>query len=257
VKKFYNRLKFNHASRLSWLHHYLSLDLPCLLCGSLVLKEYKSSSNSQGSLCPGCENSLPWYLSPRCPQCALPTSSGTICGICLQHPPAFDRTLAAFRYAYPLDRLLQQFKYHQQLPLGKSLAEIMLPKLPPLIKNDRPEIMLAMPMHLLRIKQRGFNHALELAKHFHQALHIPLEIEGCLRVVDTPTQAGMDMKTRTRNLRNAFVSETHWEGKHVMVVDDVMTTGASMHAVAKVLKQSGAGKVTALVFARTLKDTEN
>lgn len=77
-----------------------------------------------------------------------------------------------------------------------------------------------------------------------------------MRVIDTPMQAGMDMKTRTRNLRGAFKSQPSWQGKHVMVVDDVMTTGASMHAVAKVLKQAGAAKVTALVLARTLKSEQ-
>lgn len=112
---------------------------------------------------------------------------------------------------------------------------------------------MAMPMHLDRVKERGFNHALELAKQVHQRWRIPLEMEGCTRVIDTPTQAGMDMKTRTRSLRGAFATHAQWHGKHVMIVDDVMTTGASMHAVAKVLKQAGATRVTALILARTLK----
>ncbi len=133
----------------------------------------------------------------------------------------------------------------------------MLSSLSPLITNTRPDIMIAMPMHIHRIRQRGFNHALELAKHLHHSLGIPLDIHGCTRIVDTPSQTGMDMKTRTRNLRNAFASSRHWQGQHVLVIDDVMTTGASMHAVSKVLKQAGAGRVTALVFARTLKNTED
>lgn len=208
-------------------------------------------------ICTACATSLPWYTSARCPQCALPTSNGAYCGICLQHPPAFDRTLAPLRYAYPLDRLLQQFKYHQQLPIGKLLAESMLPHLPALLLADKPDIMVAMPMHPSRVRQRGFNHALELAKHLQPVLNIPLEIAGCTRILDTPSQAGMDMKTRTRNLRSAFASKTQWQGKHVLVVDDVMTTGASMHALAKVLKKTGAGRITALVVARTLKNTED
>lgn len=161
------------------------------------------------------------------------------------------------RYAYPLDRLLHQFKYHQHLSIGKWLAESILPALPSLLTHEHPDIMLAMPMHVHRIRQRGFNHALELAKHLQQALHIPLDIHGCIRIVDTPSQTGMDMKTRIRNLRGAFASTTQWQGKHIMVIDDVMTTGASMHAVSKVLKQAGASRVTALVLARTLKNTED
>lgn len=198
--------------------------------------------------------SLPWYISSRCPQCALPTFNGDHCGICLQHPPAFDRTLTALRYAYPLDRLLQQFKYQQQLSSGKLLSTLVLPYLAPLLEEDRPDVMIAMPMHVNRLQQRGFNHALELAKHLHQSLRIPLEIEGCMRIMDTPSQAGMDMKTRTRNLRGAFASEKRWQGQHVMIIDDVMTTGASMHAVAHVIKRAGARQITALVLARTLKN---
>ncbi|HSI44713.1 MAG TPA: phosphoribosyltransferase family protein [Methylophilus sp.] len=133
----------------------------------------------------------------------------------------------------------------------------MLPHLTPLLLADKAEVMVAMPMHPHRVKSRGFNHALELAKHLQPALQIPLEIAGCSRILDTPSQAGMDMKTRTRNLRKAFASQTQWQGKHVLIVDDVMTTGASMHALAKVLKQAGAGRITALVVARTLKNTED
>lgn len=254
MKIFYNRLNFNQINPAARLQAWLKQRLPCPLCDAPA--EKPDSLNSHTPLCHACAASLPWYISTRCPQCALPTFSGTLCGTCLQHPPAFDITLSTFRYAYPLDRMLQQFKYHQHLPIGNMLAATMLPGLASLMAENTPDIMFAMPMHTQRVQQRGFNHALELAKHLQPYLQIPLEIEGCTRVVDTPSQAGMDMKTRTRNLRGAFASAKNWEGKHVMVVDDVMTTGASMHALAKVLKKSGAGRVTALVLARTLKSTD-
>lgn len=247
MKNFYNRLKFNQSNFHQWVQQWLNASLPCVLCDA------PSRSNADISLCGDCLDTLPWYTSARCPQCALPNASGALCGICLQHTPSFDRTLTIFRYAYPLDRLLHQFKYHQQLACGALLANALLMRLPSLPLGVQPDVLVAMPMHINRIKERGFNHALELAKALHHQWGIPLMIEGCSRVVDTPTQAGMDMKTRTRNLRGAFKSSHSWQGKHVMVVDDVMTTGASMHAVAKVLKQTGAGQVTALVLARTLK----
>lgn len=251
MKNFYNRLKFNHP--LHKLQQWLNATLPCALCDAPAITNQHPTDIL---LCANCLALLPWYTTARCPQCALPNASGTLCGICLQHTPAFDRTISVFRYAYPLDRLLHQFKYHQQLAWGALLANALLKQLPDLPVTERPDVLIAMPMHVNRIKQRGFNHALELAKAIHQAWHIPLEIEGCIRVIDTPTQAGMDMKTRTRNLRGAFKSQPSWQGKHVMVVDDVMTTGASMHAVANVLKQAGAAKVTALVLARTLKSEQ-
>jgi ComF family protein len=254
VKKFYNSLNFNHLNPVPLLQHWLNANLPCPLCAAPAPQQ---PSLLLAPLCPDCATSLPWYHSARCPQCALPTTGGAYCGICLQHPPAFDRTLATLRYAYPLDRLLQRFKYHQHLPLGKLLAQTMLPQLTALAVAERPEVMLAMPMHPHRVRQRGFNHALELARHLQAVWQIPLEIAGCARILDTQSQAGMDMKTRTRNLRGAFATPQQWQGKHVLIVDDVMTTGASMHALAKVLKRAGAGRITALVLARTLKGTED
>ncbi len=245
---------------LPWLEAWLKHSQPCPMCAAPAQRYQDKHSSvkktSHAPFCNDCATALPWYTSSRCPQCALPTLSGDYCGICLQHPPAFDQTFAPFRYAYPLDRLLHQFKYHQQLPVGKLLAESILPDLLSLLTANLPDVMIAMPMHAQRVRQRGFNHALELAKHLQQALKIPLDIEACTRVLDTPSQAGMDMKTRVRNLRGAFATEKNWQGKHVLVIDDVMTTGASMHALAKILKQAGAGKVSALVFARTLKSTE-
>jgi ComF family protein len=252
VKNFYNRLKFNHIHVYQQLQQWLGSNLPCVLCDAPAT----APNHTHLALCAHCIDLLPWYHAPRCPQCALPTASGALCGICLQHAPAFNHTLTPFRYAYPLDRLLHQFKYHQQLSLGHLLANSLLSPLSSLAENVRPEVMMAMPMHHNRVQARGFNHALELAKQVHQQWQIPLDIAGCTRVLDTPTQAGMDMKTRTRNLRGAFATHRSWQGQHVMVVDDVMTTGASMHAVAKVLKQAGASRVTALVLARTLKSDE-
>jgi ComF family protein len=246
VKKFYNRLKFNHIQFYHQCQQWLGASLPCTLCDAPAT----ASTSTPLTLCNHCFDLLPWYTSPRCPKCALPTSSGEHCGICLQHAPAFDRTLTSFRYAYPLNRLLHQFKYHQQLPVGHLLANSLITQLP---KIAQPQVVMAMPMHINRVKQRGFNHALELAKQVHHHCGIALDIESCVRVIDTPTQAGMDMKTRTRNLRGAFATHKSWQGQHVMIVDDVMTTGASMHAVARVLKQAGATQVTALVLARTLK----
>lgn len=229
------------------LQSWLESTLPCALCHA------PADHRRDSILCSHCVALLPWYDSPRCPQCALPNASGALCGICLQHAPAFDHTLTAFRYAYPLDHLLHQFKYHQQLSLGHLLANRLFGRLPTLTALAQPDVMMAMPMHPNRVKERGFNHALELAKQAHRHWQVPLEMEGCTRIVDTPAQAGMDMKTRIRNLRSAFATNAQWHGKHVMVVDDVMTTGASMHAVAKVLKRAGATRVTALVLARTLK----
>jgi len=216
-------------------------------------------------LCDTCAAHLPWYDSARCPQCALPSPLGEVCGQCLRHPFAFDQTYTQLRYAYPLDRLLQQFKYHQHLAWGALLASSMttlktaLEYRTPADSHSSPLpcALLAMPMHSHRLQQRGFNHALVLAQTLANAWHTPLLTRACRRVLDTPSQAGLDMKTRTRNLRRAFVVDQPLTGLHVLLVDDVMTTGASMHALAHSCKQAGAVRVTALVLARTLKEPES
>jgi len=253
VKIFYNRLNFKQTNLQQWLTSWLASSLPCPLCHGQLQFRLSKVINHPSGLCADCEASLPWYDDARCPQCALPNLRGDLCGVCLQHPPAFDQTLTVFRYAYPLDRLLHQFKYHQQLPWGALLADAWLSRMPVFPASQPPAVLVAMPMHLNRIKQRGFNHALELAKQLQKQWQVPLRVDGCERVIDTSAQAGMDMKTRTRNLRGAFATQHSWQGQHVMIVDDVMTTGASMHALAKVFKQAGAAQVTALVLARTLK----
>lgn len=249
MKKIYNSLKFKQQLTYHLCQKWLESTLPCVLCEAPA-----TAKKNQSTLCNDCINLLPWYHEPRCPKCALPNAAGILCGHCLQHPPAFDQTVTAFRYAYPLDRLLHQFKYHQQLAIGHLLANHLMNQLGSIAETERPHSMVAMPMHPNRVKERGFNHALELAKEVHKHWHIPLDIQGCTRLIDTPTQAGMDMKTRVSSLRGAFSTSLNWYGKHVIVVDDVMTTGASMHAVAKVLKKAGATRITALVLARTLKN---
>lgn len=249
MKNFYNRLKINQPLPWQRLRRWLNEAWPCPLCGSALDAKAQPAHHI---VCRDCVASLPWYLDPRCPQCALPNPLGALCGSCLQSPPAFDRTLTAFRYAYPLDRLLQQFKYHQQLAWGALLMQLMLAEQSFDI-GLKPDILIPMPMHPARLQQRGFHHASMLASHLQQQTGLTVDGMSCVRLLDTPTQAGLDLKTRTRNLRGAFACHRQWQGQHLMVVDDVMTTGASMHALASVLKKAGAGSVTALVVARTLK----
>lgn len=187
----------------------------------------------------------------------MPSPAGHLCGTCLQHPPAFDRTLAIFHYSYPLDHLLHQFKYQQHLALGRLLTQLVLQPLPTLTITPRPDMLIAMPMHRNRLQARGFNHAHALASDLARQWQIPYGTEVCTRIKDTPMQAGLDMKTRTRNLRDAFSSDYPFAGQHVAVMDDVMTTGASMHALARILKQAGAAQVSAIVVARTLRASED
>lgn len=210
------------------------------------------------SLVPSLTADLPAAPSPACPVCALPVpggiashetgSGGVVCGACLRHPPAFDRTLAAFSYAFPVDRLLHAFKYAGDLTLIEMLAA-------PLIRlasqQPVPDLLLPMPLHPSRLRERGFNQALEIARPVSRALGIPLVADACKRMRDTPTQAGLKWRERRRNVRGAFACDLDLSGKKIAVLDDVMTTGATLNEVSRILRSNGAIEVNAWVVART------
>lgn len=212
----------------------------CLLCGA--------GAGSQ-SVCAGCHGDLPWLRQPCCPQCALPTPAGQRCGRCLKRPPAYDRTVAALAYAYPLDRLIPRLKYHGRLAvvplLGACLTEAVA-------ERPRPDRLLPMPLHPARIRERGFNHATEIARETARALDLPLDTTSCARVRDTPPQQGLKHDARRRNLRGAFRCTADVAGLHVALVDDVMTTGTSLDELAATLKRAGAREVSCWVAARAL-----
>ena len=214
---------------------------PCLLCGT---------ASRNGAWCERCDAALPYLTAPHCPVCALPTLNGAICGRCLKQAPQFERTAAVFAYAFPLDQLVQALKFNEQLLLAQQLAN----KLTQRVK-DTPDCIVAMPLHPARLRERGFNQSLELARWLAHDLDIPLLNHACQRVRDTPPQSALPWKERGRNMRKAFICTEDLSGKHVAVVDDVMTSGASVNALAHALRQAGAREVSAWVIARTLPHT--
>ena len=214
---------------------------PCLLCGA---------ASRNGAWCLPCDAALPYLTAQHCPVCALPTLNGATCGRCLKHAPQFDRTAAVFAYAFPLNKLVQALKFNEQLLLAQQLAN----KLTQRIKIH-PDCIVAMPLHPARLRERGFNQSLELARWLAHDLDIPLLNHACQRVRDTPPQSALPWKDRGRNMRKAFTCTEDLSGKHVAVVDDVMTSGASVNALAHALRQAGAREVSAWVIARTLPHT--
>lgn len=202
-------------------------------------------------MCTGCDADLPYAPTLACPVCALPVPDGRVCGSCLREPPAFSRTLAAFSYDFPVDRLLHAFKYAGDLTLTEILAA-------PLARlaaaQPKPDMLLPMPLHPARLKERGFNQALEIARPISRWLGIPLSTDACKRVRDTSTQAGLKWRERRRNVRGAFACDLDLKGKKVAVLDDVMTTGATLNEISRILKSRGAAEVSAWVIARTLSE---
>ncbi len=215
---------------------------PCLLCGVRALGR---------PLCPGCLRDLPRLAAPRCPTCARPTPGGETCGACLKRPPAFERCRAALAYAPPADILVQRLKYGGELALAGFLAKLLLPEID---YEDLPDAVLPMPLHPRRLAERGFNQAVEIGRRLSQRLGIPLLLADCRRTRDTPAQVGLDHAARQRNLRGAFACGQTLRGRHIALLDDVMTSGASLNALAQAARQAGAARVEAWVVARTLRD---
>ena len=208
----------------------------CLLCGA--------GSGSE-LLCHACRQDLPKLADPGCPVCAEASPGGAVCGACLKSAPRFDGTLAPFAYAFPVDKLVQALKYQHRLAVAKFLAAAML-------AGPRPtgDLMVALPLSTPRLRQRGFNQAAEMAKPLARALGVPLGLDGFSRRLDTAPQATLPWKERRRNVRHAFECDVDLAGRAVIVIDDVMTTGATLDAFAGALKDHGARRVTNWVAAR-------
>ncbi len=215
---------------------------PCFLC---------AARSYAGLLCPGCSADLPRLPAERCPVCALPTPAGAVCGACLKRPPAFDRTTAVYRYAFPASALIQRLKYGGQLALAPWLADQLAAEL---ANAERPDLIVPMPLHPRRLQERGFNQAALIAKCLADRLAVPLALHACRRLRDTRPQVGLPPKSRHGNMRNAFACDLDLTGKRVALVDDVMTSGASLNELAKVVKRAGASEVQTWVIARTVRD---
>jgi ComF family protein len=184
-----------------------------------------------------------------CPRCALGADDDVVCGRCLAKPPPFDATIAAWRYAFPADRLLQAFKYAGMLALAEPLAEALADAL---ATRDarRPDVVIAVPLSQRRQRERGFNHAHEIARRLAMRLQLPLG-HALARTRDAPPQAGLTLRERARNLHDAFEASRSVSGRAVAIVDDVMTTGATLRAASRALRAAGAARIDAWLVART------
>lgn len=248
------------ACRLvSWLHlrtARLLWPARCLACGD--------AGDGGIDLCPPCLTALP-RLRHACVRCALPLpgfqpeatglstaasgpATGPVCGACLMQSSPLEQAHAAVLYAPPIDRLLPRFKFHGDLAAGRLLAQLMVEAVAGL---PRPAALIPVPLHRGRLRQRGYDQALELARPLARSLDVPLLARVLRRVRCTAPQSRLDAGARRRNLRNAFaVVPAAALPDHVVLVDDVMTTGATLHAAAVALRRAGVRRVDAWVAAR-------
>lgn len=212
----------------------------CLLCGD--------PGRNGRDLCTTCTHSLPWNRR-ACGRCALPLASDDrLCGACLLQPSPLDAVHAAFVYGYPLDRLLPRLKFHRGLAPGRLLSQLMATAF---AEAERPDAIVPVLLHRSRLRSRGYDQALELAGPLAKALDITLRTDLLVRGKATTPQSRLDAAARHRNLRGAFTAPFRTAPPaHVVLLDDVMTTGATLHAAARTLRRAGVQRIDAWVCAR-------
>lgn len=199
-------------------------------------------------LCEGCLAAMP-YLGVACRQCALPLPQAGICGACQKSPQPFEQTFSLFRYAHPVDHLIQRLKFNRRLVNARLLAALMAAALQQQ-QQRRPDLMVPVPLHKRRLQTRGYNQAVELARPISRQLGVPLVLHGCRRRRATAVQSDLPAKQRRANIKGAFEVDDGLRGKHVAIVDDVMTTGHTVAELAQVMRDRGARVVDVWVCAR-------
>lgn len=224
------------------LFEQIALAQPCVLCAAM---------SHNGLWCKACEATLPYLRGSLCDICATPIPNQTICGHCLAHPPIFSHTTAVFAYTFPINKLIQNLKYGDQLSLADALAQQLVQKID---RDSLPDFIIAMPLHPNKLSQRGYNQSLLVARKLAKELGITLLTDACQRLRDTASQSTLPFKEREKNMRNAFVCKIDLSGKKIALVDDVLTSGASLNALASAVKKRGAVDIQTWVIARTVKN---
>ena len=214
----------------------------CLVCGEAGVAGL--------DLCSDCIAELPWNRA-ACRQCGLPRPDGTAeCAHCQLAPPPYSLTQAALRYSFPIDRLLPRFKFHGDLAAGAVLATLMHWSLDP---DQRPALLIPVPLHRSRLRRRGYDQALELAKALSRECQLPLCRDRLVRRRATSPQTELGAQARQANVRDAFqLRAGPVLPAHVALVDDVMTTGATVSECAEVLLAAGVERVDIWAIARAL-----
>lgn len=219
----------------------------CVLCTGPTAREL--------DLCEACEADLP-VLGPACPCCALPLPGRARCPACSRRSPPFARTWASYPYRAPIDRLIADFKQRGQMTAGRVLADVAarrwLSQSP-----DVPDLLVPVPLHPTRRRERGFNQAEVIAAHFARRLRsrriqVGVDPGLVLRVRETADQKSLSEPDRRRNLAGAFRVQRA-PPSHVAVIDDVVTTAATVAELSHALRQAGADRVDIIALARTPK----
>jgi ComF family protein len=220
----------------------ISFSKRCILC--------QCKYQAKFAVCPTCQHHLP-RLSNPCLSCAqpLPSLNPPYCNDCLKNPPIIDQININYPFIDPLRTLIHTFKFTQGLYLTSFLAELMLNRTHTI---DLPELLVPVPLHPLRLRQRGFNQALLLARYLSRQLQVPYQAALCHKIKNTPAQTTLSAESRQHHLLDTF-TVLPMDYQHIALIDDVYTTGATVHALARAFKEQGVGRVDVWCVAKTLK----
>ncbi|MFD1217040.1 ComF family protein [Microbulbifer celer] len=218
----------------------------CLLC--------HTGTDVDCGICSACRDDLP-HLGHACRLCAEPlaTTTDRHCPRCLQQPPPFAHSSACWFYAYPVAQLIQHFKYHRDLVAGRTLAEVAAGPLSP--TGERPDLLVPVPLHWRRQLSRGYNQAQLIAGIFGGHWQIPVDSRALRKTSATGSQQQLKRRERLRNLSRSFSvparAQPRLQGLHIGLVDDVITTGATLEAASRTLLEAGVRIVSTYALART------
>lgn len=228
-------------------HLFVNKLLPpcCVLC--------HFPSDTTCNICSYCRNRLP-AMPPHCAKCArfLPVSvNNGLCGRCLSQPPSFDQIHALFPYKAPVTHMMTRLKFQGELSHARAFGELLIQQIPFwYAAKPLPDMIIPVPLHPLRLRERGFNQALEIIKPVSRHLTLPIDISGSQRIRHTAAQSSLPAAKRQNNVAHAFAVTADYTGQHLAVVDDVITTGHTILEFCRVLRHQGARRLDVWCCAR-------
>ncbi len=225
----------------------------CSSCNSLL------TDDPNPHFCSGCWSAISHMPEARCARCDHPFPSpiatiyspNHVCQLCAERPPSYTKAWTLYPYTPPLQHAIRLFKYQGKVSLAAPLAALMIARLPSLNPVD---VIMPVPLHIERLRQREFNQSLRLADHIGRHLHIPVMYTNLIRIIPTPAQTTLSRKSRLKNLRRAFVvRHPHMiVNKRILLIDDVFTTGTTVNECAKALRKAGSADVFVITLSRTV-----
>lgn len=232
---------------------HLLLPVRCMICDAPL------DGDPIPFMCQACWSQLKPMTQPECPRCGCPFGSPVaaqfaptlVCGDCHRRPPAFSKAWSCYRYDSPLKDAIHLFKYQRKVVLARPLASLLLSRR---IDPQDYDLVMPVPLHPDRLREREFNQALLLADHLARRLNLPLSYDNLIRTYPTPPQSELSRAARLTNLRRSFAvrQPAAIRGRRILLIDDVFTTGTTINECAKALRKAGAGPVSACTLARAV-----